>query len=412
MKKTLLALAALILSISSSYANEETISLYADICEKMEPEETVSQVRTRAADKAIFSAVEKLPVLELPRKEFDLHDFNILVYKLVDNYIENLNVRTVRQDSQKVCIEVDGYIKGANIISSVLETKEIADKRAARRAEENLTGSSPLKTQKEIENIIMKEAKISPIDPTIIDSPKVQGQIIRMPDLDEERQDAMADVKQDIIYTEQETNDTTNTDFEEDLTTSNQKVIIQDSDTIIIINDEDTTKKNSNIDREESDEALNEPKKGLVYIAATKFFDSSTSQEHSNILKKLFSNNEYFNLTEDKELADYIVSPNILRIKIDAINNITNRMQMVVMVELDDIYSDTNVKEHQNRFTLLSIEDDEQEIAQDLMNKLLEKAGTQILTKIEVSERKKNNIKGLPKIITPSNSQVVDDSLS
>ncbi|MDR1694693.1 MAG: hypothetical protein LBR70_05860 [Lactobacillaceae bacterium] len=393
MKKLSALLIALTFFSNVSYAQNadyETISVYADICEKIEPEETISQARVKASDKAVFAAVEKLPVLELPKKEFDQYDFNILVYKLVDNYIENLNVRTIRQDSEKVCVDVEGYIKGSNIISAVVETKEIADRRAERRAEENLVGKSPLQTQKEIENIILKEAKILPVN---------QGEIYRI-----NEEELLSELGGEGIE------ETAVSVIQEETFSSEPKVIIQDSDTIIIVNDGI----DSNVDDASAVNEIpiianpvpleNEYKKSLVYITSTKFFDNSTSEEHSSALKNLINGSDYVVVTDNRELAEYIVSPSILRVKIDAINDITNRMQMVVMVEMDDLYDGANTKEHQNRFTLLSVEDDEQKVAEDLMNNLLEKAGSQILSKIELSERKKKNIKGLPKIITPASN--------
>lgn len=372
MHKFLLTLLVIIFPINLVYAynehEEEHISIFADMCEKIkQTDDTISKARLRASDKAVFNAVEKLPVLELPREEFDQYDFNVLVYKLLDNYIEDLNVKTTSQDSDKICVEIQGSIKGSNIISSVMETKKAADIRAETRKQENLEGKSSLYIQKEIEKTIIKEADITPIETSIVD----------------------------------ENIDISNSFFENlpSTATKTPKIIVEDDgDTIVIVNDNEETENRADID-----ETAVEDIKASVYIAPTKFFNDTKSKANSELLNKIFSNNEYFKLVDSRKNADYVVTPNILRIKIDSINNITNRMQMVAMIEMEDVEAETFYKEHQNRFTLLSVEDNEQEIAQNLMDKLMEKAGTLILSKIEASERKKNKIKTLPKIITPVN---------
>ena len=310
MKKLLTFFFGLFLfNISTVHAESgyENILVFADMCEKIsqEKDDSLSKARLRASDKAVVAAVSSLPVLELPRKEFDEYDFNVLVYKLVDNHVEDLNVKTVSQTPDKVCIEIKGFITGDNIITAVMETKRMSDERALSRVKENLGGKTSIQIHEEIEKSIYREAEITPLEETA----KIGEVGEKTPE-----------------------------------------IIVEDSDTIVVIsNTEDNEKKTEN-----TEEANKSENKSLVYIAPLKLDDGSQLVEKTDIIRKIFSNNEYFELTDDHIKAGYIIKPNILRVKIDSINNITNRMQMVVMVEMEDKETQAFYKEHQNRFVLLS----------------------------------------------------------
>ena len=89
----------------------------------------------------------------------------------------------------------------------------------------------------------------------------------------------------------------------------------------------------------------------------------------------MFDQNAYFQLTEDRAKADLVIYSKVLRAKVDAINSNTNRLQMVVSVEVKNLADDSSYIEHQNRFILFKSSEDEQKVAAGLMQKLLTKAG-------------------------------------
>ena len=95
-------------------------------CEKFTPNEAKSTVRVRVTDKASFLAVSLMEDVSSLRDEFNDHDYNVLVYNLVDNAIEDLTVRTTKQDTEELCVEVNGYIRPDSVIQAVTEL-EIAE---------------------------------------------------------------------------------------------------------------------------------------------------------------------------------------------------------------------------------------------------------------------------------------------
>lgn len=90
--------------------NPNEISVYASICERIINGESKSSARVRASDKASFKAVEEIPELSGYRDALDTHHFNLKVYRLVDNYLEDIKISTVSQDNGQVCVEVTAYL--------------------------------------------------------------------------------------------------------------------------------------------------------------------------------------------------------------------------------------------------------------------------------------------------------------
>ena len=95
--------------------SSDEIDVFASVCERMINGESKASARVRAADKASFKAVEEIPELNNYRQKMDTHNFNLKVYRLVDNYLEDVRLTTVSQDQQQVCIEVNAYLSQASI---------------------------------------------------------------------------------------------------------------------------------------------------------------------------------------------------------------------------------------------------------------------------------------------------------
>ena len=100
--------------------NANEISIFASVCENILQNESKSSARLRASDKASFKAVSEIPELSDFRQYLDPHKFNIKVYKLIDNYLEDLTINVVNQDTDKVCVEVSAYLL-SNMIKEVFD---------------------------------------------------------------------------------------------------------------------------------------------------------------------------------------------------------------------------------------------------------------------------------------------------
>ena len=126
----------------------------------------------------------------------------------------------------------------------------------------------------------------------------------------------------------------------------------------------------------------------LLYVAPLEYYNGASSEKHASFLKDKMDNNPYYYLTEDKDLADYVVLPKLLKAKVDALDDAHKRLQMVVAVEISGLEDNLSVAS-QNRFLLFSKGDNEQEIAAKLLKKLLEACAMEAMRKIEIKEQQK-----------------------
>ena len=65
-------------------ADDNVVTIEASACEQVKLGDARSSVRLKAVDKAAFWAVSDLPQLQSYKKELDVHDFNVMVYAIVD----------------------------------------------------------------------------------------------------------------------------------------------------------------------------------------------------------------------------------------------------------------------------------------------------------------------------------------
>lgn len=118
---TLLALPFALKAEEFDIADNNIQTIYATLCENIRPEESKSATRARASDMACYKALENISALSNIKEKYDDHDFKVLVYSLIDNYLEDLTVRTTSQDNTQICIELTGYLNKSNIETAIQE---------------------------------------------------------------------------------------------------------------------------------------------------------------------------------------------------------------------------------------------------------------------------------------------------
>jgi hypothetical protein len=103
-----------VLSQAAGVAQAST-EVYAAVCERLINDESKASARARASDKAAFKAIEEVPQIASYRERFTPHQFNLAIYRLVDNYLDNINLHTVSQDAQNVCVEINAELTSSAI---------------------------------------------------------------------------------------------------------------------------------------------------------------------------------------------------------------------------------------------------------------------------------------------------------
>ena len=331
------------------WADSSAIPIKGNACEKFTPNEAKSTVRVRLTDKASFLAVNSINEVSSFRDGMNEHDYNVLVYGLVDNAIEDMTAKTTKQTDEELCVEVSGYVSLDNILQAVTEQEK---------------NSAP-----------------SNLD----------------------NQNTMTEIVNDVnnSYSELQNAPTTIIPPSDDEVIEKHKAPLSSTENLNLPTEAEEKAQAIPLTEEESNQNIDD-KRGLVYIAPTEFFDKSTSDAHAQILRALFENDKNYFITDKKDLADYIIKTKVLRAKVDPINSSTNRLQMVVSVEAEFPDEKASVIEHQNRFVLFNSSENEQEVAAKLLKKLFAAAGEKIKDKVNQAERRRRPDKALPEIITPA----------
>lgn len=341
----------------ASFAEDNTVLIQGSACEIIKGDETKSTARVRASDAAAFNAISNMSSLSRFKTELDEHDFNVMVYQIVDNYVEDMNMKTSFQDEEKICVDISGYVAETNIVQAIDEVFN----RQSQPEEIN-------------EDISEKTAELSD---------ELTKELNKAVQAQQAEQEAELATKEIII--------------------GNTGKTSQDSKTKQNVFKDET----QSVQEDKSSQQLTGTlkKQGLVYVEPMAFFDGSSSDGYADLLRDWFRNSPYFLLTGDKRLAEFIVSPKILRAKVDAVNHENNRLQMVTSVDVTYVGQNKTYTDHQNRFVLYQTKDNEQEVAFELMQKLFDNSCEQLsygMVKYLKDKQEENWGRDvLPSIITP-----------
>lgn len=264
----------------------ESIEVKGNACEKSIEDESPSSTRVRAVDKAVFLSIKNLKLLDIDKQNMNDHDLNVMIYRLVDDYVEDLSSKVIKSEEGKVCVETKGYLNPLNIEKVRHEFK--SEQNGADRQND--------------EQLVVQIAE---------------------------------DIKKEI--------------------TLNPK----DAENL-----------------------------ALVYIDDLVYYNGATSQKYAQFLADEIEENPYYYITKQKDLADYIITPKVLKAKIDTLDEAHKRLHLVLSLEISGLEEDL-VSVPQNRFVLFLKQEDEQNIAARLVKKLLSQAGKEAVRQIEKREQSK-----------------------
>ena len=125
--------------------------------------------------------------------------------------------------------------------------------------------------------------------------------------------------------------------------------------------------------------------KKLVYIAPLEFWNDLKTANYTPILRESLKNSDYFFVTEDEKMADFVLKPLVDEAKVDALDAKHRKMKMILLLNLE-APNDKNfapMQEEQKHFILFAADKSEQQVADTLIKKLLERAATAMLTKLD-----------------------------
>ena len=103
-------------SFRNAFAEEvESFEIRANACEKLIGDESIAGARNRATDKAVFLALKTSPQLQEDKNLLNDHDLNVMIYRLVDDYVQDLTSKVTKSEEDKVCVEISGFINPQSI---------------------------------------------------------------------------------------------------------------------------------------------------------------------------------------------------------------------------------------------------------------------------------------------------------
>lgn len=116
--------------------------------------------------------------------------------------------------------------------------------------------------------------------------------------------------------------------------------------------------------------------KKLLYVKNMKFWDNTDTNHYTDLLKEQFSHSDYYYVTDDENLADFVVTPILKKAEVDKVGENNRKMQMVIELRTAATHDGefAPVNQEQNHFILFAAEKNEQDIADSLIQKLLTRA--------------------------------------
>lgn len=117
--ETMAASEASVATENTTAAALDVVAIKGSACEKFVDGQLKSTTRVKVTDKACYNGVSQLQSLAEIKNKIPDYDYNVLVYDLVDNYVQDLTVRTLSQNQSELCVEVQGNIPAADIVNLI-----------------------------------------------------------------------------------------------------------------------------------------------------------------------------------------------------------------------------------------------------------------------------------------------------
>ncbi len=122
----------------------------------------------------------------------------------------------------------------------------------------------------------------------------------------------------------------------------------------------------------------------LIYIKDLEYYNKKTTNVYTPNISEELSFEPRILITENKELADYYIFPKLVKSAVDVIDDKNSRYSMSLVLEVSNLEGEIIIREEKKRYIIISNNDDIQEIAHKMINKLIKEASSSIKEKISV----------------------------
>lgn len=112
----------------------------------------------------------------------------------------------------------------------------------------------------------------------------------------------------------------------------------------------------------------------LVFVKDLEYYNHKTTPAHTNHIAEKIRFEPQVLITDNKELADYFIVPKLNQSKVEKIDAAHSRYSMSVSIEIQKANGEVVDSQQQNRYIIIDNTKDTQQIARQLLLKLLDDA--------------------------------------
>ena len=112
----------------------------------------------------------------------------------------------------------------------------------------------------------------------------------------------------------------------------------------------------------------------LIYIEDMEYYNQKTTSKYTLDITEQLSFEPRILITENKELADYILTPRLVKSSVDIIDEKNSRYSMSIIIEVANLEGEKVIKEEKNRYIIIDNTEDMQSLAHKMIAKLLKEA--------------------------------------
>ena len=121
----------------------------------------------------------------------------------------------------------------------------------------------------------------------------------------------------------------------------------------------------------------------LIYIQNMEYYNNTITAAYTPYITQHLSLDPNIIITDNEDLADYDLKPKLLQSKIEPINDENSKYSMSVVVELWAKGGTKVASEQKNRYIIINNSEDSQQIARQLLIKLLKEALDSLCNKLK-----------------------------
>ncbi len=144
-KKLVWLFVLILLMVKNGNAKIDSLFLpvKGNACANITSDKTRASIRYGAYDRATLSAVKASAYLQKHGASLDDYNYNLIAYRLVDKALHDITVITIRDDNEKICLEISGKLDKAKADEIVQNKAKPLDEAAVKNIAARVNNTLP-----------------------------------------------------------------------------------------------------------------------------------------------------------------------------------------------------------------------------------------------------------------------------